>query len=99
MASASQCHHLLVECDSEVLVSLINHGVDELHPLKTIIDCCNSLRRQFWSCEITHVYREINQVADVLSKAGLDTDIGVMPPPQVMPSLMTCVKVLSASDM
>ncbi|PRQ39537.1 hypothetical protein RchiOBHm_Chr4g0426311 [Rosa chinensis] len=36
--------------------------------------------------------KEINQVADVLSKAGLDTDIGVhfmeQPPPQVMPSLL-----------
>ncbi|PRQ52155.1 putative ribonuclease H-like domain-containing protein [Rosa chinensis] len=92
MAISHHAHHLLVESDSQVLVSLVQHDVDDLHPLKTITDCCQTLQRQLHSCDLKHVYREVNQVADILSKFGLDAEIGVhfmeQPPPQVNSSLL-----------
>ncbi|XP_024196512.1 uncharacterized protein LOC112199775 [Rosa chinensis] len=75
---------IIVECDSEFIVQLLNNGVDNLHPLKTVIDSCLQMKAGFEEC----TYREVNMVADVLSKCSLDTDIGTIykeqHPPQVI---------------
>ncbi|PRQ51455.1 putative ribonuclease H-like domain, reverse transcriptase zinc-binding domain-containing protein [Rosa chinensis] len=92
LASKNRCQHLIVECDSEVLVNLINNGVNDLHPLRSVLCSCQFLRGQFLSCDIRHVYREINLVADLLSKDGVGADLGVhfmeQPPPQVINALL-----------
>ncbi|PRQ29678.1 putative ribonuclease H-like domain-containing protein [Rosa chinensis] len=92
MSIDAHYQHVLVESDSEVLVKLMNDGVDALHPLKSVINSCQALQRQFQRCEIKHIYREVNKVADVLSKIGLDSEIGMhfmmQPPPQVITILL-----------
>ncbi|PRQ20104.1 putative ribonuclease H-like domain-containing protein [Rosa chinensis] len=92
MSIDAHYQHVLVESDSEVLVKLMNDGVDALHHLKSVINSCQALHRQFQRCEIKHIYREVNKVADVLSKIGLDSEIGVhfmmQPPPQVITILL-----------
>ncbi|PRQ26177.1 putative RNA-directed DNA polymerase [Rosa chinensis] len=62
---------VVVECDSKVLVNLVNNGVDELCPLKTVIDYCLHLQAGFSECIISHVFREVNTVADALSRCNL----------------------------
>ncbi|XP_040374675.1 uncharacterized protein LOC121052843 [Rosa chinensis] len=79
---------IIVECDLELIVQLLNNGVDNLHPLKSVIDSCLQMKVGFEDCTVAHVYRAVNMVADVLSKCSLDIDIGTIymeqPPPQVI---------------
>lgn len=58
LAATNLCIHLLVDCDSAILVEMINKGLDDLHPLKTMIDNCRFLQNGFSTCEIRHVYRK-----------------------------------------
>lgn len=90
LAATNLCIHLLVECDSAILVEMVYKGLDDLHPLKTI-DNCRFLQNGFSTCEIRHVYRETNMVAEILSKCKLGADLGVVyfsqPPPHVSNAL------------
>ncbi|PRQ23567.1 putative ribonuclease H-like domain, reverse transcriptase zinc-binding domain-containing protein [Rosa chinensis] len=87
MAANLGMDKVVVECDSEVLVSLMNNGVDDLHPLKTVINFCLHLQSSFSECVISHVFQEVNTVADGLSRCNLSAEIGAIyfeqPPPQV----------------
>lgn len=77
MAAKLKIERLAVECDSVILVNMIAQGVNELHPLKTIINSCIQLQSSFADCNIIHIYREINKVADNLAKFSLEGDLGV----------------------
>ncbi|PRQ45693.1 putative ribonuclease H-like domain-containing protein [Rosa chinensis] len=92
LAYDNQCSHLYVESDSETLINMVKNGVDEVHPLKTILNCCSFLQQKFLSFDIRHTYREVNAVADILSKDRLQAEAGVHvmlhPPPQVINSLL-----------
>ncbi|XP_061993998.1 uncharacterized protein LOC133711946 [Rosa rugosa] len=69
-------------------MDLLNNGVDNLHPLNSVINSCLQMKARFEECIVAHVYREVNMVAKVLSKCSLDTNIGTIymeqPPPQVI---------------
>lgn len=71
---------------------MANKSLDDLHPLKTMIDCCKVLKNDFSSYVIQHVYRETNMVADSLSKYRLCSVLGVeyfkKPPPWVSKLLL-----------
>ena len=92
MAAKLRIERLDVECDSELLVNMINHGVNELHPLKTIINSCVDLQKTFVNCKVMHIYREINKVADSLAKCRLDGDLDVhsldQPPVHITQALL-----------
>ncbi|PRQ37815.1 putative RNA-directed DNA polymerase [Rosa chinensis] len=92
MSVTAHCQNIIIESDSDILVTLVNQEVDELHPLKSIINSCQYLMQKFVSCEVKHVFREINMVADMLSKCSLTEDLGVhfmeQPPPQVINLLL-----------
>lgn len=56
MTKESNCQHLLVECDCGVnLVDQVDKVVDDLHPLKSVINSCQFLQGQFSSCDIRRV--------------------------------------------
>lgn len=78
-ASTFGCDQLIVDCDSAVLVEMVNRGLDDLHPLKTLFDCCKVLQNGFSRCVIQHVYRESNMVFEqprpLISKLFLDVSI------------------------
>ncbi|KAM5549518.1 hypothetical protein ABKV19_000773 [Rosa sericea] len=92
LASDIGMDKVVVECDSKVLVNLVNNGVDELHPLKTVIDYCLHIQAGFSECIISHVFREVNTVADALSRCNLSAEIGAIyfeqPPPQITSFLL-----------
>ena len=92
MAVKLKIERLEVECDSELLVNMINQGANQLHPLKTIINSCIELQNTFIDCRVMHIYREINKVADSLAKCSLDRDLGVQvldqPPMHITQALL-----------
>lgn len=77
MAVKLKIERLAVQCDSEILVNMINRGVNKLHPLKIIINSCIQQQSSFTDCNIMHIYREINKVVDSLAKYSLKGDLGV----------------------
>lgn len=72
MAASVSNANLMVDCDSETLVHMVQHGVEEVHPLKSILDCCKFYQAKFTDFKISHVYRELNVVADALSKTSTE---------------------------
>ncbi|CAL1358846.1 unnamed protein product [Linum trigynum] len=62
---------LIVESDSRLAIDLIQHRVDHVHPLASLLRSIRRLVAQDWLVNIVHTYREGNRVADWLSKHGL----------------------------
>lgn len=54
-ADAKISGKILVESDSEVLVHLMENDVDDLHPLKGLLNNCRFLQSQFQEIEIHHI--------------------------------------------
>lgn len=67
-------------------------GLDDLHPLKAMIERCKFYQERLSGCEVRHMFREVNMVADILSKLGLCFEVGVeyflQPPPHVPNTLL-----------
>ena len=76
MTNDLQIKKLLIESDSAIAVNLLMSADIDLHPLATIIRNCHGLMKLFDSCQIQHVYRECNYVADALAKNSLDLPRG-----------------------
>lgn len=70
LASDMQIKNLLVESDSAIAINLLSSTSTDvaLHPLATIISNCHAYLRLFEICQIHHVHRECNSVADALAK-------------------------------
>jgi len=66
-----------VHSDSQLLVRQLNgeYRVKD-EKLKVLYQRAQTLLRQFDSCRIVHVYREMNEVADRLANRGIDDAIG-----------------------
>lgn len=66
-----------VHSDSQLLVRQLNgeYSVKD-EKLKVLYQRAQTLLRQFDSCRIVHVYREMNKVADRLANRGIDDAIG-----------------------
>jgi len=66
-----------VHSDSQLLVRQLNgeYRVKD-EKLKVLYQRAQTLLRQFDSCRIVHVYREMNKVADRLANRGIDDAIG-----------------------
>lgn len=66
-----------VQSDSQLLVRQLNgeYRVKDAK-LKVLYQRAQTLLRQFDSCRIVHIYREINKVADRLANRGIDDAMG-----------------------
>ncbi|KAM1602828.1 hypothetical protein TB2_029287 [Malus domestica] len=70
---------LHIEMDSKAVIMLLKQSqVDNFHPLETIMHSCRLMMRQLRRCELNHVYREKNIVADQLVNWSYNMDIGVL---------------------
>ncbi|KAK6942235.1 Ribonuclease H domain [Dillenia turbinata] len=61
---------IVIESDSETLVSYINKGVPHSHSLYTLIKQCTSPIAQFETTYVIHTLREQNKCADLLANLG-----------------------------
>ena len=66
MTYTFQCTSLLIESDSNVIVQMLKKGVDDLHPLYSVLGRCKFLMDKLSMCDVSHVHREINMVANSL---------------------------------
>ncbi|KAK3226132.1 hypothetical protein Dsin_005994 [Dipteronia sinensis] len=80
--------NVVVETDSQTSVCLLTNNTPINHPLFSIIHACKALMKNNWCCNIRHVYREGNRVADGLAKLGHSLDLGITifddPPSQIL---------------
>lgn len=78
LASDMQIKNLLVESDSAIAINLLSSTSTDvaLHPLATIISNCHAYLRLFEICQIHHVHRECNSVADALAKDSCNLSRG-----------------------
>lgn len=92
LAKELDINQITVESDSAVLVSLIHNYNSELHPLGTLISNCQHLINSFRTCNLVHIHREKNRVADYLAKRSIDQEIGMCvlysAPVFVIPSIL-----------
>ncbi|KAM2507378.1 hypothetical protein ACFX1W_029705 [Malus domestica] len=84
---------LHIEMDSKAIVMLLKQTqVDNFHHLETIMHSCRLMMRQLRMCELNHIYREKNIVADQLANWSYNMDIGVLvfdePPVWIGPTLI-----------
>lgn len=77
LAGSLHCNSLFLDFDSEVLVKMMNKGVQELHPLYSVLNICKFLKINISICKFSHCYREINMVTDSLSKSNLGSEFEV----------------------
>ena len=72
-------------------MSLLINDTSSYHPLFNIVSSCKALLKSDWSCNIHHVYREGNNIADGLANLGHSLDLGIMffeePPSQILCAL------------
>ena len=68
---------ICVQSDSQLLVRQLNgeYRVKD-EKLKVLYQRAQTLLRQFDSCRIVHVYREMNKVADRLANRGIGDAMG-----------------------
>ncbi|KAK3220790.1 hypothetical protein Dsin_014760 [Dipteronia sinensis] len=92
---------VIIESDSQSIVALLSNDSPTNNPLFSIIQACRSLINNEWSCNIHHVYRESNRVADYLAKMGQSLEPGISffkdPPPQILVVLDDDRKGLAAA--
>ncbi|KAK2636447.1 hypothetical protein Ddye_031239 [Dipteronia dyeriana] len=79
---------VIVETDSMSIVKFIEKDSNPNHPMFSLIQTCKRLIAVDWNCNVKHVYREANIVADGLAKIGGSMDFGVLlfeePPPVIL---------------
>lgn len=68
-------NHIIVESDSAILASLIHSSEVELYPLGTLVLKSLQLMSSFKTCNVTHVHRERNMVADYQAKKSIMQEI------------------------
>ncbi|GAU20014.1 hypothetical protein TSUD_273490 [Trifolium subterraneum] len=65
--------YVSLESDSAIVVSLINKGCPPSHPYVSIVSLINRLKMKDWQVQISHIYRQANQVADWIANYALCT--------------------------
>jgi ribonuclease HI len=70
------CRFLEIEMDSLVAVQLVNSSINPLHPLFRLVANCQELLERDWCVVLSHVYRELNSVADMMARLSHIVDYG-----------------------
>ena len=70
-----RCLH--VDVDSQLALSLIDKGVDSMHPLFRLVLRCQGLIAKDWTICFSHIFREGNRAADALANFAFSLDIGL----------------------
>ncbi|KAL5825135.1 hypothetical protein ACOSQ3_021198 [Xanthoceras sorbifolium] len=71
---------VVVESDSNTTVTLLCRGYSDSHPLFSIIHNCSMLLEEDWCCQVVHVYRECNSLANLGHSLGWGTQFLENPP-------------------
>ncbi|KAL5817729.1 hypothetical protein ACOSQ3_026107 [Xanthoceras sorbifolium] len=84
---------VMVETDSMAVVEVLKKRAAANHPVFGLLNQChNLLNDENWRCNLVHIFRECNRVADMLSNMGKDMDLGLCffeePPQMVMKSFL-----------
>ena len=97
---------MVVESDSLITVQLMCKPTNQNHPLFSIIQSCKNFLLDDWVCNITHIFREGNKLADGLARMGHSMTNGIVffdnPPPEIFPIFeadykgLTCFRQTSA---
>ncbi|KAF7822536.1 putative ribonuclease H protein At1g65750 family [Senna tora] len=59
---------VVIECDSEVALELVENGTTENHPCSGLVHQIRSLVDRNWDINLVHAFREANQTADLMAK-------------------------------
>lgn len=70
------CRFLEIEMDSLVAVQLVKSSINPLHPLFSLVANCQELLERDWYVVLSHVYRELNWVADMMARLSHNVDYG-----------------------
>lgn len=66
--------NLAIEMDAAFAISLIQQVYFlQCHPLAALVHSCCSHLRQIGTCQLAHIYREKNCVADCMAITGVTT--------------------------
>lgn len=80
---------VMVESDSLTAVQTMYRATKQNHPLFSIIQSCKNLLLANWDCNIKHIYREGNKLADGLARMGHSMINGIVffgnPPCEIFP--------------
>ncbi|KAL5780992.1 hypothetical protein ACOSP7_006021 [Xanthoceras sorbifolium] len=68
---------VIIEIDCKHIVELLGQEIKRCHPLFNLLHKCKSLIQGDWICRVTHVYREVNMLADWMAKLGLQQALGL----------------------
>lgn len=67
---------IILEIDSRLALSLIRRNHGPKGPSNPIIKKCSEFLAQDWEVNVCHIYREMNEVADGISKWVVKRDVG-----------------------
>ncbi|KAK3220557.1 hypothetical protein Dsin_014527 [Dipteronia sinensis] len=68
----------IAEIDSLTTINLLCLDTNLNHPLFSLIQNCKRLNADEWLCDIVHVFREGNMLADSLARLGHGMEIGLL---------------------
>ncbi|KAL5763547.1 hypothetical protein ACOSP7_019811 [Xanthoceras sorbifolium] len=87
LAWSSGYRSVILESDSADTVKLLLKDSNINHPLFNLISECRKLIKSGWNCEVKHILREGNMVADFLAGLGKHRELGTgfhpLPPPDI----------------
>ena len=66
-----------MELDFKLILSLIDIGVDVMHPHLSLVMCCQGLLARDWTVRFSHIFQEGNRVVDALANFVFSLDIGL----------------------
>ena len=88
LAWSMEFHYVILEMDSTAALLLIRNRVDRNHPYSmVIINCIKELLNRDWVVHLTHIYCEVNRVADYLASLSHADQLGVrylISPPEIL---------------
>lgn len=67
---------LELELDLEMVVGFLKRGINNSHPLSSLVHLCHDFLSKDWSVRITHLFREANRLADGLANHAFSLPLG-----------------------
>lgn len=86
---------LELEVDSKMVVEFLTTRIGDTHPLSFLVRLCHGFLSKDWVVRITHVYMEVNRLADGLSNYAFSLPFGV----HMLSLVPSDVSVLLREDM
>jgi len=68
---------LELEVDSKIVVGFLQTGIPDSHPLSFLLRLCYGFISRDWLVRISHVYREVNRLADGLANYAFSLPLGL----------------------